>query len=226
MSSGTLVLYGGGIDSTVAAWEVAYRFPEEDVTLLYFDYGARARKREWAAAEKVAVALPNRCNAIKVPFGFFKGYTNSSLTGDSEVERNPQKGIAYDWVPARNTVFVALALSYAESHEMNRIVTGINSTAAIAYPDNDYRWQLAMEELIPWAVSRKKSAKITLISPLMHRTKAEIVKLGNQLSVPWFNLETWSCYNGGKKQCGECSSCLARIDAFALASVYDPTEYE
>lgn len=223
--TGSLVLSGGGLDTLVSAYEVKKRFPHEPMVLIYFDYGAKAHRSEETATWQITSALSNRYLAVSwrlYGFPLLRDIARSSLTDSARpVNKDPQVGVPSEWVPARNTVLMALALSIAESSGFARIVTGINAEAAIAYPDNRKEWNDRFQDLVPYALG--PGQHVTLEAPLCDLTKASIVILGKTLDVP-FDV-SWSCYEGGELHCGLCSSCRARRNAFALASVRDPTRY-
>jgi 7-cyano-7-deazaguanine synthase len=121
-------------------------------------------------------------------------------------------------------VLLSLAIALAESEGFARIVTGINQDAATAYPDNDEEWLNRFQHLLPFALGTDRSLKLD--APLRTMSKVEIVQHGEGLKIPWSQIPSWSCYNGGHVHCGLCSSCRARRRAFTLAKVKDPTEYE
>lgn len=232
MTKATLVLSGGGLDTLVAAWSSHETHPAP-MRLVFFDYGQKAVDQEWDATKAIAQAMnredlrrqPHKRRGIvlvqRIPLPFYSDYIPSALTAvDAPIETNPQPGVAHEWVPARNTVFVALALAYAESGNYGRIVTGINATAAVAYSDNSKGWHDAWRMLITYATPER----IELDSPLVALTKTDIVHYGEAMGVPW-DTDTWSCYAGGQYHCGLCSSCRTRRDAFRMAGVEDPTEY-
>lgn len=229
--SGTLVLSGGGLDTLVAAWEVAKLNANETVTFLHIDYGQKARLPEWVATKCFSDVL-GRAGVMQLPFlvgaetyttDFFKQHAGSRLTG-GRVSHTPQAGVPSEWVPARNTVLLSLALAYAEYNAYARVVLGINQDAASAYPDNETEWADRWEALIPYAVGLDR--RIVLETPLRGMSKAEIVKLGKKYGIPWSETKSWSCYEGGELHCGTCSSCRARKGAFTRARVPDPTEYK
>jgi 7-cyano-7-deazaguanine synthase len=228
MTNGSLVLSGGGLDALVAAWEAAVCNPMETTTLLVVDYGQRARDKEFHATRKIARSIANggyKADWLGYRLDFFQQLARSPLLDlGAPVEKDPQPGIAHEWTPARNTVLMALGVSFAEAHEYSRVVTGINATAALAYPDNSVAWHEAWAELVQYAVGPKTSLEIK--SPLMYLSKADIVKRGEQLHVPWAETESWSCYEGEALHCGRCSSCRARRIAFREAGVTDPTMYK
>jgi 7-cyano-7-deazaguanine synthase len=225
--SGSLVLSGGGLDTLVAAWETAVCNPTEATTLLIVDYGQRARDREFNATRSITRALAihgYKADRLTYQLNFFQQLARSPLLDlGAPVEKNPQPGVAHEWTPARNTVLMALGVSFAEAHDYSRIVTGINATAALAYPDNSVAWHEAWVELVKHAVG--PNAHLEIRSPLMFLSKADIVRRGEQLHVPWVQAQSWSCYEGEPIHCGRCSSCRARRNAFKDAGVDDPTMY-
>jgi len=196
-------------------------------TLLFFDYGQRAAAKEWHATRQIARILTSRfvtADAIRVELDWFKQYARSALLElGPDVTKLPVPGVAHEWTPARNTVFMALGVSFAEAQGLSRIVTGINRTAALAYPDNSEGWHNGWSALLQFAVD--KGTELEIESPLMFLSKTQIVQLGEELNIPW-GVDTWSCYEGGKLHCGKCSSCRARRTAFADAKIEDFTEYE
>lgn len=228
--NGSLVLSGGGLDTAIAAWDNQHTYSGEPVVLLNFDYGQKAREKEWLATRELARAMNNVLDAdtlpVRLPLDFYRSVSMqdaSALTGSKAIESNPQGGQAHEWTPVRNTVLMSLALAYAESTGMARIVTGINLEAAAAYPDNEMEWLNRWRALVPYAVG--DSVGIELEAPLVGLSKTDVVRLGSKLGFPWRCL-TWSCYNGMERQCGECSSCRTRRYAFIMADIDDPTIYE
>lgn len=224
---GSVVLSGGGLDTYVAAWATQERYPHEPMMLLFFDYGQRAVNQEWEATKSIASALNRReigrTAIMKLSVVEFFTAVASPLThSEFTIEKDPQPGIAHEWVPARNTVFASLGLSFAEANQLERLVLGINATAAEAYSDNSIDWLTRMRWLVPFATNADPEIRID--APLANRTKAAIVTRGEELGAPWSTF-TWSCYEGGEKHCGLCSSCRARIKAFDNSRVKDPTEY-
>jgi 7-cyano-7-deazaguanine synthase len=225
---GSLVLCGGGIDSLVASRQ-AFDLYGPNITLMYVDYGAKAAEREWEATSRMAQSLS--ALAVKVPGDVLHFARSPLIPGGETVSKAPKAGIASEWVPARNTVLTAMALSMAESNDLARIITGINMTAASAYPDNEQEWLNRWKALVPYSLNT--GTEIDLCAPLATMTKAEIVKLGRKLGVNF--TDSWSCYEGGStidravgrpRHCGLCSSCRARRSAFKSAHVHDPTEYD
>lgn len=227
---GTLVLSGGGLDTLVAAFDSKRNNPSERMELVYFNYGAKSSKQEQLATERIASALSMRYTHSATTWRAFDfpllGQLAASSLIDSriDVSKDPRPGRASEWVPARNTVLMSLALAYAESAGYARIVTGINPDAATAYPDNDEAWNERMQAVVPYALGTDRFVRLE--APLRHLSKVGIVQRGAELKIPWKKAESWSCYDGGELHCGQCSSCRARRKAFEIANVQDPTEYE
>lgn len=230
----TLVLCGGGLDSYVSAWDSQTAYPHERTMLAYIDYGCKATHRELAATEDLKKAMnanwgPGTASLMTFRFPFIGKYLRSALTEDGvAINTNPRQLAPTEWVPARNTMLMALAVAVSENENFARIVTGINRTAAEHYPDNDQRWLYRWQELLKFAILPGKH--IDLEGPVAHLTKTQIVSHAISLGMDsQFLAQSWSCYgNGGttKKHCGKCSSCRARRKAFRDANVTDYTEYD
>ena len=218
-----VVLLSGGLDSaTVLAMAVARGW---HCHALSVDYGQRHRA-ELAAAARVAASLGAvEHRAVSVSLDTFGG---SALT-DSRiaVPRAPAAGIPMTYVPARNTVFLALALAHAEVVKADAIFTGANAVDYSGYPDCRPEFMRAFQRLANLATRRAvEGSPLTVESPIIAMTKAEIVREGHELGVD-FAL-TVSCYNadGAGRACGECDSCRFRRDGFERAGIPDPTRYQ
>jgi 7-cyano-7-deazaguanine synthase len=128
-------------------------------------------------------------------------------------------------VPARNTVFLSLALAYAEAIDATAIFIGVNAVDYSAYPDCRPNYIQAYQHLANLATKRGVEGKtIRINAPLLHLTKAEIIKAGVKLNVPF--TKTWSCYQGETTACGHCDSCLLRLKGFQEVKVKDPIPYK
>ena len=221
-----VVLLSGGLDSTTClAWANAEGF---DCHTLAVDYGQRHRV-ELEAARRVAEALAVRDHReVRVDLRALGG---SSLTSDDAVpkKRDAQAlatGIPSTYVPARNTIFLGVALGFAETLGAADIVAGMNALDYSGYPDCRPEFVSAFESLA--AVATKagvEGARFRVHTPLMRLDKAGIVRLGTQLGVD-YSL-THSCYDPSPAglACGECDSCQLRAKGFREAGVPDPTRY-
>lgn len=211
-----VVLLSGGLDSSTALY-IARRQGYK-VNCLIFDYGQR-HKKEILSAVRLAKKTnsPYKITRFELPWG------GSSLL-DKQIDipkgrslKEMHSRIPSTYVPARNTLFIAFGISYAEASGAIRIFIGANSLDYSGYPDCRPDYFKAYERLI--ALGTKKSS-IKIEAPLLKKTKAEIVKIGTSLGVP-YEL-TWSCYMGGRKPCGECDSCILRVKGFREAGIPDP----
>ena len=191
---------------------------------LSVDYGQRHRA-ELDAARHVASALGAvEHRVVRIDLGIFGG---SALTDPAiEVPRAPSEGIPITYVPARNTIFLALALAHAEVCEASAIFTGVNAVDYSGYPDCRPEFIAAFERLANLATKRAvEGAPIEILTPIIKLGKGEIVRRGHALGVD-FAL-TVSCYNADAegRACGECDACRFRRAGFAEAGIADPTRY-
>lgn len=218
-----VVLLSGGLDSsTVLAMALDKGY---EVYALSFDYGQRHSK-ELESAKKIAKYYNVPHKILKIDLRQIGG---SALTDDIEIpSRNVEdieKEIPITYVPARNTILLSYALAYAEVIDADAIFYGANAIDYSGYPDCRPEYVEAFEKCANLGTKRGIEGKsIKIIAPIIHMTKAEIIKKGMELGVP-YEL-TWSCYRGGKKACGRCDSCLLRLKGFIEAGYEDPIEYE
>jgi len=223
VARGAVVLVSGGLDSaTVLA--IALRGGWR-CQALSIDYGQRHRA-ELDAAARVAAALgAHEHRVARVDLGLFGG---SALTDPAiAVPTEPAAGIPVTYVPARNTIFLSLALAYAEVREADAIFTGANAVDYSGYPDCRPEYMAAFERLANLATKRAvEGAPIRVESPIIAWSKARIVHEGASLGVD-YSL-TVSCYNADAdgRACGRCDSCRLRRAGFAEAGVTDPTRYQ
>lgn len=217
-----VVLLSGGLDSTtVLAVARARGFTCHAVS---FDYGQRHRA-ELAAAARVAKALGAVEHRIMTIDS--SGMTGSALTDLMiDVPESPAAGIPVTYVPARNTVFLALALGWAEVLDAEAIFLGVNAVDYSGYPDCRPEFIQAFQGVVDVATRRTvEGGALQLESPLIDLTKADIIRLGIGLGVDY--ALTVSCYQADEtgRACGRCDSCRLRREGFAAAGVPDPTRY-
>ncbi len=214
-----LVLFSGGLDSTVLAAQLLADGAE--TRLLSIDYGQRHAK-ELNKAEKIAQALGLPHRILRLPdLGPLLG--GSSLT-DDQVElpegHYAEESMKATVVPNRNMILLALAGGHALSIGFDTIAYAAHAGDHTIYPDCRPEFADAMEK----ALGLADWQNLNLHRPFVNFSKEELVRKGNELGAP---LElTWSCYAGREKHCGKCGTCVERKEAFALAKVEDPTEYE
>lgn len=215
-----VILLSGGLDSTTTLWIARARgfrcYP------LVVAYGQRHRK-EIQAAQRLArrAGGPARVVHLQTPWG------GSALTDrripvpTSRSVAQIGRGIPATYVPARNTIFLSLALGYAEAIGAARVFIGANCLDASGYPDCRPAFYRAFAQVARRGTKQGVQGRpIRIVTPLLRRTKAQIIRWGRRLGVPY--ALTWSCYLGGRRPCGRCDSCLLRAKGFAEAGVPDP----
>jgi 7-cyano-7-deazaguanine synthase len=222
-----VVLLSGGLDSTTVV--AMAREQGFQVYALSFDYGQN-HKIELESAKRVAAKLDVKQHAIvKVDLRSFGG---SALTSDQPVPKHRTAeaighGVPITYVPARNTVFLSLALAYAETLSATDIFLGVNALDYSGYPDCRPEFIEAFETLANLAtkMGTEEGKRITIHTPLIAMTKKQIVEAGLKLGVDYS--QTISCYDPSEdgKACGACDACLLRLKGFAEAGVADPGVY-
>ncbi len=217
-----VVLLSGGLDSATTL-ALALKDGYECRTLS-LDYGQRHRS-ELQAAERVSAALGAvEHRVVKLDLAAFGG---SALTDkDIAVPTEPGEGIPVTYVPARNTIMLSLALAWAEVLEAESIFIGANAVDYSGYPDCRPEYIEAFERMANLALKSAVEGKpVRIRAPLIHWSKAEIIRCGSELGVD-YGL-TVSCYqaDGEGRACGVCDSCRLRRQGFAAAGVADPTRY-
>lgn len=182
---------------------------------LIFDYGQRHNK-EIQAAKNIARACGVEFQVIKIALPW-KG---SSLLDRNKVIPFMWGGIPNTYVPGRNIIFLSFALSCAEAIGAQAIFIGAHAQDYSGYPDCRPEFFRAFAKMAARGTKAGVEGKrIEIRSPLLHKGKAQIIKLGASLGVP-FGL-TWSCYRGGKLPCGACDSCYYRAKGFKQAKIRD-----
>lgn len=212
-----VLIYSGGLDSTTLLYELRARGWE--LRCLGVDYGQRHRKELEAAA--------GICRELGVPFrvadlsGLKPLLAGSALTDAVPVPHGhyTADNMKLTVVPNRNMIMLSAAIAWAISSGCEAVAYAAHSGDHTIYPDCRPEFAEAMDRaagLCDWRAIR-------LERPFMHYTKAEIVRRGAELGVPFER--TWSCYEGSEVHCGQCGTCVERREAFALAGVADPTRY-
>lgn len=220
--SRSVVLLSGGLDSATAL--AIARARGDECHTLAFDYGQRHRA-ELAAARRVSASLRALAHReLRISLDAFGG---SALTDPSiAVPEHGGAGIPVTYVPARNTVFLSLALALAEVVAAERIVIGVNFVDYSGYPDCRPEYIEAFQHLARLATKRGvEGGTLSIDAPLMALRKGDIIRRGQELGVD-YSL-TVSCYqaDGEGRACGRCDSCRLRREGFAAAGVPDPTRY-
>ncbi len=222
-----VVLSSGGIDSTTVM--AIARSKGYELYSLSFRYGQR-HAVELAAAERVAKEFDVREHlVIDIDLGRIGG---SALTADIAVPKGRSdqeilKEIPLTYVPARNTIFLSYALAWAEVLEAADIFIGVNAVDYSGYPDcrPDYVEAFANMANLAIKAAVEGTLRIKIRTPIIHMTKAEIIKTGAELGIDYGI--THSCYDPSPegKACGACDSCRLRKKGFKEAGIPDPTVY-
>jgi 7-cyano-7-deazaguanine synthase len=218
-----VVLFSGGLDSsTCLAVARQNGFAPHALSVRY----GQRHAIELRAAERVAAAMGAPLKIVDLDLRAIGG---SALTGDLAVPKDGPvgQGIPATYVPARNTVLLALALGYAEVLGAEDLYIGVNAIDYSGYPDCRPAFVRAFEALanVATAAAVEGRARYRIHAPLLQLGKADIVRLGTKLGVP-YEL-TWSCYDpdDSGRACGHCDSCRLRAAGFRDAGVPDPTTY-
>ena len=222
MRQKAVVLLSGGLDSaTCLAIALDRGF---HCHALSFDYGQRSVVEIEAAKRQTRNQRIADHRVLKLPLGQFGG---SALTDRGiEIPETPDAGIPITYVPARNTIFLANALAWAEVIGADAIFIGVNALDYSGYPDCRPEYIEAFQRLVNVATKAGvEGAEIALEAPLIHMSKAEIIRAGTELGVDY--ADTLSCYQADARgrACGRCDSCRLRREGFAAAGVADPTRY-
>lgn len=217
-----VVLVSGGLDSTTAL--AIARSEGYDCYTMSFDYGQRHRS-ELLAAERTAAAMGAVAHKV-IPLDL-RTIGGSALTDESiAVPEHETAGIPITYVPARNTVFLSIALGWAEVLGAEDIFIGVNAVDFSGYPDCRPEYIAAFEKMANLATrAGAEGGQLRIRTPLIDLTKAQIVQLGLALGVD-YSL-TVSCYQANDKgeACGKCDSCRLRKLGFVQAGLADPTRY-
>lgn len=217
-----VVLLSGGLDSAT----VLAMAQQEGFTCyaLSVDYGQR-HHAELAAAQRVAQT--QGAQELRVIHIDLTGFGGSSLTDNAiAIPELPSAGIPSTYVPARNTIMLSLALAWAEVLQAQDIFVGINAVDYSGYPDCRPDYINAFERMANLATKAAIEGRpLTIHSPLLYMSKAQIIAAGTQLGVDY--AQTVSCYQADERgyACGVCDSCRLRRAGFISANIIDPTRY-
>ena len=223
MSDKSVVLVSGGLDSSTVlalALQQGYR-----CYTLSFDYGQRHRS-ELEAAKRVSELMKvEEHKIVRLDLGTIGGSALTDTTID--VPEHETAGIPVTYVPARNTVFLSIALGWAEVLEADTIFLGVNAVDYSGYPDCRPEYISSFETMANLATrAGVEGNKLSIQAPLIDMTKGEIISAGASLGVDYS--QTVSCYQASIEglACGKCDSCRLRIEGFNQAGISDPTRYK
>ena len=220
-----LVLFSGGVDSTTCLGMAIDKYGKDNVIALSISYGQKHTK-EIEASDKIVKYYG--VEHIYLDLEKILEYSNCSLLSHSDVdipkesyaeqiEKTDGKPVS-TYVPFRNGLFLSTAASIALSKDCGVIYYGAHAddAAGNAYPDCSESFNNAIND----AIYIGSGNQLKVEAPFVKMTKAEVVKIGLELNVPY--KYTWSCYEGGEKPCGVCGTCIDRAEAFSLNGVKDP----
>lgn len=216
-----IILLSGGLDSTTC---LAYAKSKGFIChAISFNYGQR-HSVELEAAKKIAKKFETEHSIFDLPIHQFGG--SSLINHDLPIPEQTQIGIPSTYVPARNTIFLAIALGLAEATHAKHIFIGVSAIDYSGYPDCRPEYIQAFQTMANLATrSGTEEGGITIHTPLIHLSKAETIRLGIELGVDY--KLTVSCYQANSKgqACGRCDSCKLRKRGFEEAYLEDQTAY-
>lgn len=215
-----IVVFSGGMDSTVALVKAINNFGADNVQAVSFNYNSKHNDQEYLRAQRTAKKYGIKHQ--RVDLTVLSQYLKSNLLKDGGeipeghyAESNMKKTV----VPFRNGIMLSVACGIAESVGAKYLVIGNHAGDHAIYPDCRGTFINAMNEAMAYGTY----SEVNIISPFCTFRKEDIAAVGDNLKVDWN--DTYSCYKGGETHCGVCSTCFERREAFHIAEVEDPTEY-
>ena len=215
-----LVVLSGGLDSTVAAYQAVKKYGPKEVMAVTFNYGSKHNKEETKRAKCTTKALGIKHLIVKMESAF-SGFKSDLLKNGGKIPKGhyEEKTMKKTVVPFRNGIMLSVAAGLAESNGADIVILGNHAGDHSVYPD----CRASFIKYMSKAMEAGTYNSIRIESPFCRLDKAQIVKIGTKLGVNW--TDTYSCYNGNTIQCGECSTCYERREAFYLAGSHDKTSY-
>jgi len=220
MTKKAIALLSGGMDSVTAAAMVKKQ--GYDIYALTVSYGQR-HAREIESAKRLAIWLGAKEHEV-VDLPISRLLRSSLMNPEEDVtsdEKTIGKKIPATYVPGRNAILLAIAAAWAESIGAEAIVMGVNVVDYSGYPDCGQNFIDAFSNLVKVSTrGGMEGHPIEILTPITKMSKADIVRKGTELGVPF--KETWSCYKGGGEPCGVCDSCILRKKGFSAVGIPDP----
>lgn len=220
MKDKVVLIYSGGMDSTVLLYELVLSRGPENILAISFDYKSKHNDQEFKRAKATTSLLGVK--HIRIDLSTVSKHLKSNLLKSGGAipeghyaEANMKKTV----VPFRNGIMLSIACGVGESWGAKFVAIGNHAGDHAIYPDCRATFIESMSEAM--AYGTYESVKI--LSPFKFMSKADIADRGHDLGVDW--TKSYSCYKGGKIHCGKCSTCYERREAFVLAKVEDPTKY-
>ena len=222
--SQAIVLLSGGLDSATVLAIANQKF---DCHILSFDYAQRSMS-ELNAAKRLSESYSASHQVIHIDAGVMSGsaLTDQSIAVPEPVSGEQVQDIPVTYVPARNTLFLSYALAIAEVRSAQEIFIGVNAVDYSGYPDCRPEFIRAYEDMANLATKAGVEGRhLTIHTPLIDKSKAEIIRIGEKLGVDY--ALTVSCYqaNAEGEACGKCDSCQLRQKGFEEVGISDPTRY-
>ena len=217
-----VIVVSGGMDSAMITGIAKKR--DYELYLLHLNYGQLTEKREQKAFYDISKFYNVKETRI-IDTRFLRDIGGSSLVGDgiipesksiADITKRTDNDIPSTYVPFRNGIIICFAVAWAEKISAEKVFIGVIEVDSSGYPDCRNGFYQHLNE----ALSIGTKNKIMIETPLIHKTKADVVRLGTKLNVP-FEL-TWSCYQNEDIPCGKCESCLLRMRGFKQAGIKDP----
>lgn len=211
------IIVSGGMDSIT----LLHEYKDEIALAITFDYGSNHAKKEIAFARDHCATL--NIEHLVIPLGFIHDYFKSSLLEGADAipeGHYAAENMKSTVVPFRNGIMLSIACGIAESRGLTKVMIANHGGDHAIYPD----CREGFIDAISRAMTEGTYIGVRIVAPYTNITKADIAARGAKLGVDYSR--TWSCYKGGEKHCGKCGTCVERKEAFALAGVPDPTEYE
>jgi 7-cyano-7-deazaguanine synthase len=213
-----LQIYSGGMDSTALLYDFINQ--GHSVETIWFNYGQK-HSVEHKYAKEICKSLNIKYSEVNLT-DINNFLTNSCLSGDQEVPNvhyEDDKAIS-TIVPNRNMIMLSIAVAKAINDKFDAVAFGCHFGDRVVYPDCRIEYTTALQSAIYLADRHQ----VKLLTPFIDISKADIVTIGEKNKVPW--TKTWTCYKGQEVHCGACPTCIERREAFYLAKVNDPTEYD
>ena len=209
----SIVLLSGGLDSAVCLlWAKEKRWEIYAITFRY----SQSQTKEIRSAEIIAGRVGVKEHSI-VDVPFLNEIEQIQTTG-------PKQTWPAAYIPMRNTIFYAIAASWAETVGAKYLIGGHNKTDAEVYPDATKGFIKAMNNVLCFSAFSIEIAPIRILLPLANLDKVSTIILGSKLGVPFES--TWSCYEGKEMACGKCQACVLRLQSFKRAILKDPIRYD
>lgn len=216
----TLLICSGGLDSVSLAYRLLNQ--QQLALILSFDYGQR-HKKELSYAKLCAknCKVPHKIVDISA---FGKLLSSSALTSDISIPDGhyAEDNMKLTVVPNRNAIMITMAYAIAATYQLDAVALAVHGGDHFIYPDCRPEFISAIGHM--QNIAMDSYANIELLAPYVNQSKADIVKDGAQNNADFIN--SWSCYKGEEIHCGSCGTCVERQEAFYLAQVPDPTEYQ